>query len=294
MKSIAIALIASIVNAGYTPVANSPDYIAKSATEKMDILWEQITANTTPGDWHIPGLLFEGMNETMDSPGDEFPCGWTGCRNKDIHSLGNVAKVKFVHSGQGNFTGMFGADADFGLMRLSTADGEPKASKKHIAPGMGLKFLRDGIDSANLVDMFSVDGQADWNFFANDWNTIIPTASLALYPVAAKFYTATKYIQVSALSNMAQFDQQGNEVSDPVFPFRIRFEPTGEISFDSDVYENYRDQLATIPSGTNLFRLYGMDAPEELGGQEVYMGDLVTQSECTTSNYGDEHLFFRH
>jgi hypothetical protein len=33
---------------------------------------------------------------------------------------------------------------------------------------MGLKFLRDGIDSANLVSMWSVAGQAnDWNFFSN-------------------------------------------------------------------------------------------------------------------------------
>ena len=37
-----------------------------------------------------------------------------------------------------------------------------------------------------------------------------------------------------------------------------------------------------------------MTAPEELGGEEIYIGDLVTQSEMTTSYFGDEHLYIRH
>ena len=39
---------------------------------------------------------------------------------------------------------------------------------------MGLKFLRDGVDSANLVAMYSVDGQESWNFFKNDFSNHIP------------------------------------------------------------------------------------------------------------------------
>lgn len=35
---------------------------------------------------------------------------------------------------------------------------------------MGLKFLRNGIDSANLVSMYAIDGQPnDWNFFSNSF-----------------------------------------------------------------------------------------------------------------------------
>lgn len=234
------------------------------------------------------------MDEVFNSPGDEFPCYWNGCRNKDIHSLGNVAKVKFAANGNGNFTGIFGASADYGFMRLSVAAGEPNANTLNLKPGMGLKFLRDGVDSANLVSMYSVDGQPSFNFFENDWTTIIPTASLALYPVAAKFYTATKYVQVCGLSDFASYDQAGNAVAEPVFPYKIRFEPTGEIEFPSDVYTNYREQLATIPAGTNLFRLHAMSAPEEFGGEEIYIGDLITDSEMTTTNFGDEHFFVRH
>lgn len=37
-----------------------------------------------------------------------------------------------------------------------------------------------------------------------------------------------------------------------------------------------------------------MDAPEELGGKEFYIGDLKLQSDFTSSKFGDEKLFFRH
>ena len=47
--------------------------------------------------------------------------------------------------------------SDYGLIRHSTASPYNKDTK-HIAPGLGLKLLRDGVDSANLVSMYSVDG----------------------------------------------------------------------------------------------------------------------------------------
>ena len=60
---------------------------------------------------------------------------------------------------------------------------------------MGLKFLRDGIDSANLVAMLSVDGQESWNFFENNWKNHIPFSEDKLkWPLAEKFSTATPMI----------------------------------------------------------------------------------------------------
>jgi hypothetical protein len=37
-----------------------------------------------------------------------------------------------------------------------------------------------------------------------------------------------------------------------------------------------------------------MSAPKELGGVEYHIGDLITTSAATTSNWGDNGLFFRH
>lgn len=64
-----------------------------------------------------------------------------------------------------------------------------------MAPGMGIKLLRDGMDSANFVCMFSVDGQDDLNFFANDFVNHIPDPQdILLKPLEARFATATDYI----------------------------------------------------------------------------------------------------
>lgn len=98
-----------------------------------------------------------------------------GYRKKLIHSVGVVGKVKFI-ANQNQYDGLFNG-ADKGLIRFSSA-AEPEENGQPLAPGMGLKFLRDGVDSANLVAMYSVGplGQQDnWNFFAYDWHNSIPS-----------------------------------------------------------------------------------------------------------------------
>ena len=91
------------------------------------------------------------------------------------------------------------------------------------------------------------------------------------------------------------YENDGTEVTDPVFPFSLRFEPTGEVGFPDDydgVY--FTDQLESIVNHTHLWKLYGLDAPVELGGVEHYIGDLVMTTQMTKSTFGDKDLFFRH
>lgn len=217
-----------------------------------------------------------------------------GTRSKLIHTQGAVATVKLTNKGGHPFTGIF-QGANHGVVRLSAA-AEPNPKVKNLAPGMGLKFLRDGMDSASLVAMYSVDGQPSWNFFKNDFNNHIPAiTSASLLPVAQKFSSVTSYIQTVGLSDFAQHTETGAKVAAPVFPFQLRFHPTGKIEFPDDYSGTYYlDQLSTIPSGSTLYQVYGMDAPAELGGKEHYIGDLITTSAMTSSNWGDAHLFYRH
>jgi len=133
------------------------------------------------------------MDDVFDVPGDAMKPGiFWGSRDKLIHSVGTTGKVKFVpNSNADNFSGMF-KKADHGLIRLSSAK---KPDTSSIAPGFGLKFLRNGMDSANLVAMYSVDGTDDFNFFAKDFTTFIPAAkSDALKLLEKKFSTATDHI----------------------------------------------------------------------------------------------------
>ena len=171
-KTAAALILASYAEAAKYPDAHGDAYIAKSAADKLDQLWTQIKSDDSSGSWlHLPGVLVEGMAETFDTPGDDMPCYWDGCRNKDIHSVGVISKVKFQVQ-DSPFSGIF-KGSDYGLIRHSTA-APYSSSDSNIKPGLGLKLLRDGVDSANLVSMFSVDGQDNWNFFANDWSNHIP------------------------------------------------------------------------------------------------------------------------
>ena len=190
----ASALIAMTAAAKDGSEFNGDAYIAKSASDKSDQIWAKVTANTKSGDWHLAGALIVGQNEVFDTPGDELECGWTGCRNKTIHAVGNVGKFKWVDQGGHSYTGMFNGGSDFGFVRFSTGL-FVNTNTPNMKPGMGVKLLRDGADSANFVSMFSVDGQDSLNFFENDWNNHVPDSHwLALKPLEARFATATDFI----------------------------------------------------------------------------------------------------
>ena len=142
------------------------------------------------------------MDPTFLTKGDAM----AHARPKFLHSVGAVGKVKFVPSATpGDFTGIF-MGANQGLIRLSSA-AKPDLKSQPLAPGMGLKFLRDGIDSANLVSMFSVNGTPDdWNFFSKNFTTHVDAGTtIKLKLLSAKFASETDYIQESALADMASF-----------------------------------------------------------------------------------------
>ena len=132
------------------------------------------------------------------------------------------------------YTGIFkGADA--GYVRLSSA-APVNVDTPLMQPGMGVKFLRDGADSAGFVAMYGVDGQASLNFFEHDWSNHIPAVQdKSLIPLALRFKTETDWIQTVGLSEMASMDQAG-VAETPVFPWSLRFEPTGEFEFPKDTY----------------------------------------------------------
>jgi hypothetical protein len=53
-----------------------------------------------------------------------------------------------------------------------------------------------------------------------------------------------------------------------------------------NIYDEYTE--------TNLFNVYAWEEPEELGGKKQKIGEIILDSEMTTSYYGDTQLFFKH
>ena len=154
---------------------------------------------------------------------------------------------------------------------------------------MGLKFVRNGMDSANLVSMFSVDGnpEGDTSFFSqNFWNHIGAASGAALKLVAAKFAKYTDLIQSVGLSDFAKYGTDGKEISNPVFPFKLRFAPNRSIA--NHITDNFLVQLTNVPANSNLYEVYALDKPTQLGGKETHIGTLKMDGKLTTSSFGDQ------
>merc|ERR1711997_485510 len=256
---LAISLLVCLTGATAFQEVSSPEYIALTAAEKSEIIWTNVMEDLTPADWfgvlELPGIFTESMCPTIRAPGDELP--WEegiisdGTRYKYIHTVGAVGQVQWVDRGGHSYSGLF-SGATKGVVRFSFAK-EPSPPGLNTAPGMGLKFLRDGVDSANLVAMYSVNGQDSWNFFKNDFTNHIGPGGLDLVPLEIKFSEATNYISEVALSDFARYGESGVQISEPKFPFMLRFHPTGEFMFSEDYVRPFTEDLTSIPAGSTLY-----------------------------------------
>eukprot|EP00756_Hemistasia_phaeocysticola_P039623 Hpha_TRINITY_DN16824_c0_g2::TRINITY_DN16824_c0_g2_i2::g.150097::m.150097 len=146
-------------------------YESKTAAEKQDILWKQVTADETGGKYpstlELPGIFAESMKTVFEANSDVFPAG----RIKYIHSVGSVCKASFNAVPGSKYTGAFAGSSNV-LIRFSSAkDIDQKAPS--MTPGFGIKFLRNGMQSGNFVAMPGLDGQSSFNFFKYNFTNIL-------------------------------------------------------------------------------------------------------------------------
>ena len=143
--------------------------------------------------------------------------------------------------------------------------------------------------------MFGVDGQPSWNIFENDWSNHIPTTvTPKLVTLGKKFATGTPYILTIGLSDWAQFDQHGKEVSKPHFPWSLVFRPNPSLKsrYTSTYQKYFTEQLSEIEPNINLFSVYAIAEPEST--EEILIGNVELVSQMTTSYWGDRYMFFKH
>lgn len=163
--------VALLVGIALSASFSGSTYESQTRKQKLNQLWSEITRDTTPGNFpegiKLAGIFVESMNPTFTHVGDTLPDG----RVKYIHSVGVVAKVAFTpEAGQNAYSGVF-EGADSGLLRLSVAKAldstktTAEGADDNFTPGLGIKFLRDGKPSANLVAMFGVNGKIEFYIF---------------------------------------------------------------------------------------------------------------------------------
>ena len=57
------------------------------------------------------------------------------------------------------------------------------------------------------------------------------------------------------ISDWSKAGEDGTEEESPTFPYRLRFHPTGNISFPDDYQQPINADLMTIPSGSTLYQV---------------------------------------
>ncbi len=285
------------------------DYQSKSAAEKRKILFGAVeNEKGTTGQyaaavrmlaWMLTGRA--SQEYVRDNDSDMRPKQNIGRLAKKIHSVGNVALAKYESIGDHDYTGIFKEGCPNTLVRLSHAVA-PDATQT--APGMGVKFFRDGIKSANFVSMYKLSGQSanctkDFgNFFANDFTNhvpeLIPGESPSLDQLAAKFEEVWKPATMVGLSDISKYTNTGKEAEKMKFPFELVLKPNPVLvkQFEGiDPASPANDYLSKIPSGTKLYDIYARETPTS---SVVLIGRLTTTSEMISSRFGDTELFFQH
>lgn len=278
------------------------DYLDWKAEQKQDFLWNQrILAskyNQLPRLKKIDviGLFLTSLKTKMDYQSDEAPKGW----KKAIHAHGSVAKIRFIATSNTPFTGLF-KGADYGFLRLSVTD-DP--ASRGFAPGVAIKFFIDQQPSANFSALVSLDGQGkNYNFFANEFSNIVPVVDrLGPKIINFIFRRTSRFPTKLDLQNLSQFQENGEAEQQVYYPLRIFLTPNPQIQFPDSPHD-FRNDLVTIPSGSRLFSVYGVD-PKKLGEEAIdqpkyrqeaqLIGYIETTSEFVSSTYGDSQLFFRH
>jgi len=271
---------------------------AQSHTDKQKQLWGEISSPSVVGKSQpaksiassLSKMLLESMRTTFDSRWEVMPAG----REKVIHVQGVHCSFELSVSAESVFTGIFAPGKVAGLIRLGSAS-NVEGLGGQIFPGLGIKFLRSGVHSANFVALRTAGPGGNTNFFDSEISShAAPNKNLQRL---GKFQQASGCIDMVGLSDVCAHTQDGEKVDKPVFPFKVIFEPAGNLKFANTKKTNSEllRELATIKAGTKLFDVYTVaDPAHEKAGKRTFLGSLSTTSQCHQSLFGDQKLFFRH
>lgn len=287
-------------------------YQHQGAAEKQEQLWSALAANHDSNPWpntlEVVQLFFESMNLTFAADWDEMPpnelkfwpykTGYT--RTKLAHAQGAVALVEWVSNGSHNYTGLF-QGAPSGLIRLSLG-GPPNLdpASPSMVPGIGLKFLRSGLEATNLFGLYTLDGQNSFNFFEHDLTSHPPelgvNASYFVRKVRDVFATASGFPSMLGSSDFASFNTNGQAVQAPNFPFRLVFHPTTDYRLKLKGTAPSAQVLSVVAQAlvpdTVLYEVYAQATPYSDALSPI--GSLILRSPCYTSAFGDKSLFMQH
>lgn len=290
------------------------NYQDLSGCQKQEILWDQIKktehrelpAIAKFGAIELAKMGLQSMKTKVYRNEDTSPHKW----EKYLHKRGAVAKVRIVPAEDSKYTGVL-LGTECALLRMSITYRPTK--KRNFAPGLALKFLKDGRPSANISALYRLEGQGkDYNIFANPLSNIVPIGDdIGLKLVHRIFSRVTNYPEELLLNHLAKEDQRGEKVESFTAPRQIFFVPQMPSKFSSKPHD-FRSDLLSLSKGETLYKVYA--APQRLeqfnyanySSEDIkrflsesidnndLVGEIVLDSTFVASEFGDQGLFFRH
>ena len=217
------------------------EYESQSAYCKSEQVWEMVLVDDRVQNWFdgyakLP-LFNQDTNLTFDYVSDQMPEG----RYKIVHPRGVVTRVRWESTGNHPYTGMFASGAKYGIMRQSEVDRVDPEVLNTSSPGFGLKLFRDYMPSANILSMYSHRGQDSFNYYHEPWTTHLaePQNICGRLTLNAKFAEGSRHLGNTSVMEVAEFDEYGNPVACPVWPFQLLFEPTLGRAFPNEWVEDF-------------------------------------------------------
>jgi hypothetical protein len=272
----------------------SAEFRAGTGRDKQEELWNAVAAEPYR---RLPKIRFSFvasffrtlrlryLSQAFDVEADVRPP-----RTKAFHPWGTVAKVEWVPGGGHPYTGLFATGAP-GLARLSLA-----LDDRLYEPSAAFKLLVDGERSEHVLLDQSLDPQTSRDFFER-----APT-NVSLWPTRPPmlwvWFLIHPWLSIinspmhQRVDHIAAVKRDGTRVTAPRAPHRLLFYAPGEVHTPPESKEDFRLQLARIPAGTLLFRVFARDT--EADQHQVFLGEVRTESEFVASEFGDRVLSLRH
>ena len=187
-------------------------------------------------------------------------------------------------------------------MRYSVAkayDMKKWGKESGFLPGMGIKWYRDGIQSANLVAMPGFVATETPNFFENNFNNHIkPTNDdLSLKVLAHLFANGSPWATSIGLKDWAEFDKSGKK-SSPNMPFQIVYEPQVKIDATIPPSKSFDDSIVETltKKGELLWKVLAVEGPDDCANKKpaVHIGNIYSEGAAIKSVFADKNVMFSH
>lgn len=291
------------------------DYETWTKERKLSYLWDSITMDTVGDAFMNPiqTLVWVAQTSFLRSMQDTHADWRDASHHKSTHGLGGHALAHFEWL-DNPYTGMF-QKADKCVLRMANAAAPGGVAMTSYGPNMGVKCLRDGMESANLQFIWQLDGYAvhpegtkhSCSYFEapiSNHNPLRDDIDMALHDLFIKnFDKVDPRSMFLGVSSMATASQDGKEVNEPNFPFALVMVPSPELNYVKCTFNEPISQLKNLEAaghaaGSKLYDVYAVHDPQAQAQPTAdsvqKIGSLVLDSAFTASTYGDRQLFFRH